>query len=119
MHITFTTLVHDNDGAPLYSLCSFNISSGKAFGRTIIKTGANVIYEYKQGKWKEERLYALKSTERDMLLLSTQGLTVPQIATALCKSVEAIKSCRKLLYKRLGVKNTAEAMSFAVNFQLF
>lgn len=118
IHAIFTRIDWDDTKTSRYTLCSFNISSGKAFGRTIIKTGTNVIYEYKQGKWKEERLYALKSTERDMLLLTTQGLTVSQIATALCKSEEAIKSCRKLLYKRLGVKNTAEAMSFVVNFQL-
>lgn len=119
VHAIFTRIDWDETKTSRYTLCSFNISSGKAFGRIIIKTGTNVIYEYKQGKWKEERLCALKGTERDVLLLTTQGLTVPQIATALCKSEEAIKSCRKLLYKRFGVKNMTEAISFAVNFQLF
>ena len=75
-------------------------------------------YDLLRHKWvlKEER--TLSETERDVLWLSTQGYTMNEIADKLYKSIDTIKSCKRSLFMRLGVKNIAEALYHAVNYRL-
>ena len=40
------------------------------------------------------------------------------IADRMCKSVDTIKACKRSLFAKLGVKNIAEALFHAANYQL-
>ena len=40
------------------------------------------------------------------------------IADKLCKSIDTIKACKRALFSKLGVKNIAEALSYATNYKL-
>ena len=50
--------------------------------------------------------------------LSAQGYTMNDIADRLCKSVDTIKACKRNLFAKLGVKNIAEALFHATNYQM-
>lgn len=41
-----------------------------------------------------------------------------EIADRVCKSVDTIKACKRRLFAKLGVKNIAEALFHAVNYQM-
>ena len=41
-----------------------------------------------------------------------------EIADRVCKSVDTIKACKRSLFVKLGVKNIAEALFHAVNYQM-
>ena len=57
-------------------------------------------------------------TERDVLRLSAQGYTMNDIADRLCKSGDTIKACKRNLFAKIGVKNIAEALFYATNYQM-
>lgn len=40
------------------------------------------------------------------------------IADKLCKSIDTIKACKRGLFSKFGVKNIAEALSYATNYKL-
>jgi len=61
---------------------------------------------------------ALTETERDILRLSSQGYTMDEIATMLCKSIDTIKTYKKRLFAKLEVRSIAEALSYATNYKL-
>ena len=60
----------------------------------------------------------LSETEREVLRLSAQGYTMNDIADRMCKSVDTIKACKRSLFAKSGVKNIAEALFHAANYQL-
>ena len=68
------------------------------------------------GKRKEG--ITLSETEREVLRLSAQGYTMNDIADRLCKSVDTIKACKRNLFAKMGVKNIAEALFHATNYQM-
>lgn len=121
IHHTLTPLTLTKDGKIWLALCTVSMSSRKTPGHIVMKKENNKEYhEYDLARhqWvlKEEK--ALSGTERDVLWLSTQGYTMNEIADKLCKSVDTIKSCKRSLFTRLGVKNIAEALYHAVNYRL-
>lgn len=121
IHHTLTPLVLTRDGKIWMALCTISMSSRKIPGHIVMKKeNSKEYHEYDLAhhQWvlKEEK--SLSATERDVLWLSTQGYTMNDIADKLCKSVDTIKSCKRLLFMRLGVKNIAEALYHAVNYRL-
>ena len=40
------------------------------------------------------------------------------IADRLCKSGDTIKACKRILFAKIGVKNIAEALFYATNYQM-
>ncbi|MCC8119808.1 MAG: LuxR C-terminal-related transcriptional regulator [Bacteroidales bacterium] len=58
-------------------------------------------------------------TERQVLLMSFQGLSQQEIADAIHYSVDTIKHIKRQLFERFGVKNIAQAVSYAANYRLF
>ena len=60
----------------------------------------------------------MSETEREVLRLSAQGYTMNEIADRLCKSVDTIKACKRNLFAKMGVKNIAEALFHATNYQM-
>ena len=68
--------------------------------------------------WEKKEGITLSETERDVLRLSAQGYTMNDIADRLCKSVDTIKACKRNLFAKMGVKNIAEALFHATNYQM-
>ena len=68
--------------------------------------------------WEKKEGITLSETERDVLRLSAQGYTMNDIADRLCKSVDTIKACKRNLFAKIGVKNIAEALFHATNYQM-
>ena len=77
-------------------------------------------YEYNLTKKRWIRMLDvnLNEMEKDILHLSTQGYTMADIANKLCKSLDTIKACKRVLFAKLEVKNITEAISFAANYNL-
>ncbi|MDE5825767.1 MAG: helix-turn-helix transcriptional regulator, partial [Lachnospiraceae bacterium] len=121
IHHILTPLALTQNGKIWLALCTVSMSSRNTPGHIIMKKeNCKEYHEYDliRHKWilKEEKV--LSETERDVLWLSTQGYTMNDIADKLCKSVDTIKSCKRALFTRLGVKNIAEALYHAVNYRL-
>ena len=60
----------------------------------------------------------LKYEERQVLILSSQGLTMNEIADKMCKSVDSIKFYRRNIFEKVGTKNITEALMFATIYKL-
>lgn len=84
------------------------------------KNGERSYFEYStlRHKWEKKEGITLSETERDVLRLSAQGYTMNDIADRLCKSVDTIKACKRNLFAKMGVKNIAEALFHATNYQM-
>lgn len=84
------------------------------------RSNAQSYYEYSLEihKWIKKEGITLSETERDVLILSAQGYTMNDIADKLCKSIDTIKACKRALFSKMGVKNIAEALSYATNYRL-
>jgi DNA-binding NarL/FixJ family response regulator len=50
-----------------------------------------------------------------VLILSAQGLTVAQIAEKMCRSVDTIKTYKRVMFERLGTRSITEALTLATN----
>ena len=84
------------------------------------KNGECGFFEYStdRHKWERKEGITLSEAEREVLRLSAQGYTMNEIADRVCKSVDTIKACKRSLFAKLGVKNIAEALFHAVNYQM-
>lgn len=84
------------------------------------KNGERGYFEYStdRHKWERKEGITLSEAEREVLRLSAQGYTMNEIADRVCKSVDTIKACKRSLFAKLGVKNIAEALFHAVNYQM-
>lgn len=121
MHHTLTPLTLDRDGKIWLALCTISISSRKTPGHLIIgKKGNRAFYQYnlQNHKWEKQDAITLSETEREVLALSTQGYTMADIADIMCKSIDTIKTYKRNLFTKLGVKNIAEALYCAINYKL-
>lgn len=121
IHHIFTTLDVDEFGRPCLVLCAMSKSSAHTSGYVRMKKSSeSAYYEYdiRNRLWTRRSCVALKEMERKIIFLASQGLTVPDIASELCKSKDAIKTCKQKLFKRLRVRNMVEAITYAYNYQL-
>lgn len=116
-----TPMVLTKDGRIWLALCTISMSARSTPGYIIMrKSGSKSYYEYSldKHKWIKKESITLGETERDVLILSAQGYTMSDIADKLCKSVDTIKACKRVLFSKLEVKNIAEALSYAINYKL-
>lgn len=116
-----TPMVLTKDGRIWLALCTIAMSARNTPGHIVIKkSGSKSYYEYSldKHKWVKKDGIILSETEHDVLTLSAQGYTMNEIADKLYKSVDTIKACKRALFSKLGVKNIAEALSYATNYKL-
>ncbi len=112
-------LVLDNAGGIWIALCIVSASSNAKPGSIFIKSAVeNKLLEYDMAtdKWNEFEVTKLNIQEKQVLLLSVQGLTVEKIAEKLFLSKDTIKFYRKNLLKKLNASNISEAIITAENF---
>lgn len=110
------------DGRVWLALCAVSMSSSKESGNVVIKKGdSSTWFDFNlQGKsWNKREQIELSSMERNVIMLSACGMTVQSISRYLNKSVDAIKSCKRIFFKKLGVDNISEAITFVINHHLW
>lgn len=116
-----TPIVLTQDGKIWLALCTMSMSSHNTPGHVFMKkSGGKSFFQYdlEAHKWKTVDEVRLTDVEKEVLKYSAQGYTMNEIADKMCKSVDTIKSCKRLLFARLEVKNIAEALSYASNYGL-
>ena len=60
----------------------------------------------------------MSQVEINILILVAQGLSTESIADLMCRAVDTIKSAKKKIFKKLGVKNSVEALAYVINYRL-
>lgn len=75
-------------------------------------------YNLQSHKWNIHDTPILNETEKEILTLSIQGLTINDIAERAHLAVDSVKSARRRLFEKLEVNNISEAISYATNYKL-
>jgi len=71
-----------------------------------------------KNEWKESKNIVLNNREKDILMLSVQGLTMDKIAAKLFLSIDTIKFHKRNIFQKLNVKNIAEAIAVAIDLAI-
>ena len=111
-------LILDKCGNIWIALCLVALSSNNNSGNIIIKNAKEkkaFEYDISLKKWNQQKVVRLSNQEKEILMLSSQGLTVEKIAKELFLSLDTIKFHKKHLFKKLKVNNISEAILSAVN----
>ena len=121
MYIDHVPELLSDDGRIWLAFCTVSLAATDEPGHIIMqKNGERGYFEYStdRHKWERKEGITLSEAEREVLRLSAQGYTMNEIADRVCKSVDTIKACKRSLFAKLGVKNIAEALFHAVNYQM-
>ena len=76
------------------------------------------MYDMDTYTWKKKEIPRLTEREKDILRLSSQGCTAQTIADEMCISVESVKMCKHVLFKKLDVSNITSAIVCCLNYNL-
>lgn len=76
------------------------------------------LYHHDTRQWHRHLQETLSINEQQTLILSARGLSVNDISTHLCKSVESIKKYRHNILNKLHAQNMTEAISRAIHYCL-
>lgn len=110
------------NGQPCLVLCVVALSANKSSGHLVVKKEGipcvfhiwdEVVY-----RWKTIKFDMLTDFERDVILLSAQGMDMKYMSLKLCKSLDAVKSCKRRLFEKMCVDNIVQAVQFAQNYGL-
>ncbi len=116
-----TPLILDRDSNIWLALCIISLASNDTSGNiTIREKGENKIYSYDISikSWKLRPIVKLTRRQKEILILSGQGLTMYQIADYLCIDITTVKYHKQNLFKKLNVTNISEAILKASNYKL-
>lgn len=116
-----TPLALTKTGNIWLTLGTFSPSANFTIGSTLLRgPGKDEYhsYSYKIHNFKEASIKPLSVTDRNILLLSSQGYPVESIASFLCKSADTIRTHKRYLFKALEVKTIIEAVVKARNLML-
>ncbi len=114
-------LVLDKSSNIWLALCIVSGSSNNKPGNIFIhENNGNNIFKYDTEKkfWKKQPNIKLTRTEKEILLLSRQGLTMKEIAERLSVTTHAVKLCRGKIFDKMHVTNISEAIACAANYRL-
>lgn len=121
VHHKITPLFLNADGRIWKALCIVSLSSQTEAGNIIIsKQGSALHWKLNTitSKWTACENLELSSREKEVLLLSGQGLAIHQIAEKLFLSADTIKFHRKKIFEKLDVNSISEAITYALNHKL-
>ncbi len=113
---SLTPMYLEKDGKIRLVLCSVSLSPRKSIGCYMMRrVGTGWCFEYSLDghRWVKRRRTVLSKMEYEVLFLSAQGFNITAIARCLCRSEDAIKSCRKKIFLKLEVKNITSALAVA------
>lgn len=115
------TLLALKEHRPWLALCIVTQSSAKAPGNILIHRnsgGKSFIYDPTQNKWQTHKKTMLSPKEKLVLALCAKGCTSGEVAKELNISGATVKFHKKNIFKKLQVKNIAEAISMAISYGL-
>ena len=116
-----TALACQSDGAVWLGLSVVSLSSHSEAGHiTMHSRDKSEYWEYDLSghAWEKRSVPALNETEKAIITLSIQGLTMNAIAEKIHITLDSVKTARRRLYEKLGVSNITEAISYATNYKL-
>ena len=121
VHQSVTPLALTDDGDLWLVLCTTSYSSKKEPGDYVMKVHNDreyMQYSLEKDRWYHKEGLLLSTEEKEILLLSSQGYTMKEIAPIFGKSVDAIKLYKRVLFSKLGVRSITEAVMAAINRNL-
>lgn len=116
-----TPLLLDKSSNIWLALCIVSTSSNDRTGNAVIhKINHDKAFHYddQDKSWRAQPVTRLTNSEKGVLLLSSQGFTVEEIACKIYLTPSAIKFHRKNILRKLNVKNISEAIVCAINYKL-
>lgn len=116
-----TPLFLTKEGKIWKALCIISLSNEQDSGNVkIYKKGSGVAFHYnlKEEYWRKVDEIKLTAREKEILLYSTRGYRINEIADAIFVSTDTVKFHRRKIFNKLGVSNIAEAVAYATNNKL-
>lgn len=107
-----------DNGRAWLALCVVSLSPHSEPGHVEFhKKGDANYWEYSldHHRWLIKETLKLRPQEKQVLILSAQGYTVAQIADKMCRSIDTIKTYKRLMFERLGTRSITEALTLATN----
>jgi len=95
-----------------YGLCFFTSSHEKTSGHLCVHFKEKKIYReysFRTKKWIDNKRLRLSLREKEILMLTQNGLNREDKATMLCVSVKTIDNATNRLFKKCNVKNIMQA----------
>lgn len=121
IHHKMTPLAMTSDGRVWLTLCVVSASNQTTSGHVEMhRVGSADFMEYNTltRRWGKRSMPTLTDSEKSVITLSIQGLTMLEIADVMCLSPDTIKKYRKQIFEKLGVRNISEAIVAATNNKL-
>lgn len=118
---SLTPIALTKDGKIWLALCIISISPRSTPGNVIMRkfdSGSYFELSHERTNWIKKHSTKLTDIERDIIILSSQGYTMDEIADKLYRSINTIKACKRSLFAKMNVKNITEALSFAIKYKL-
>ena len=113
-----TPFVLADDGRVWLALCVVSLANNSTAGNIEFHRKGEqrfLLYDLEQHCWCERQMVQLRQQDKEVLMISAQGLTVQQIADKMCRSVDTVKTYKRVLFERLNVKSITEALATATN----
>lgn len=114
-------LLLDKYHHPWIALCLVSISPRLEAGNVWFKSSElKKYYEFDLGKklWMETKTVELNKREKEVLILSAQGLTMLQIASRLSIAIDTVKFHKRSIFHKLSVKSISEAIAASIDLAL-
>ncbi|WP_300600765.1 LuxR C-terminal-related transcriptional regulator [Niabella sp.] len=114
-----TPLLLDEKGQEWLVLGIMSMASGHSVGQAQIRndtTKESYVYNFGRAEWLNKEQLLLTDREKEIIMLSAQGMTNKDIAKEVHLSEAAIKFHKTKLFKKLEVNNIAEAIGYFINY---
>ena len=116
-----TPLFLTNEGKIWKALCIISLSNEHKSGNVkIYKKGSGITFHFdlERDYWKKIDKVKLTNREKEILLYSTRGYKINEIADSIFVSTDTVKFHRRKIFNKLGVSNIAEAIAYSTNNNL-
>ncbi len=113
-----TPILLDEIGSIWLAMGNVSMASERSTGNVEIINSRSLTkyrYDFDRDEWKPEKHFFVTTREKEIIMLSAQGLTNKEICLKLNLTEAAIKFHKSKLFKKLGVSNMVEVISFATN----
>ena len=107
-----------DDGRVWLAMCVVSLANNSTAGNIEFHLKGEQrywLYDLDVHCWRECEMVKLRPQDKEVLMLSAQGLTVQQIADKMCRSIDTVKTYKRVLFERLNVNSITEALVTATN----